>query len=87
MPSTDLEANSISTATPILLKSPDIADIEIDGKARFSTLQFSWNYLENIRSIVHGLKTNLKFIDDYVKPDGNGTKADYITFVNNTISQ
>ena len=82
--STDLEANSISTPTPILLKSPDI---EIDGKARFSMLQFWWNYLENIKSDVPGLKTNLKFIDDYVKPDGNGTKAEYITFVNNTITQ
>jgi hypothetical protein len=82
--SIDSDPISISVPTTILLKNPDI---ELDGKAKYSMLEFWWNYLEKTKYDVQGLKTNLKFIDEYIRPDGNGTKAEYITFLNNTDNQ
>jgi len=67
----------------ILLKSPEI---EVDGKTKFATLRYWWNYLDKATFDKSGLKTKLNYVDDYTRPYGKGTVTDYVSFVNNTVS-
>jgi hypothetical protein len=74
-------ATSMPVRTPILLKSPEV---DVDGNATFTTLRFSWHYLEKVPTEAHRLKTTLSFIDVYSEPYENGTRVGYITFMNST---